>query len=95
VLGAQAEADRPRGLRRRRHVGEISRQPPRVARIDDLLVLNAIRGEELYVLTHRDGSWRGEVETRVAAILAALDKAPGHRGEQEEHRATLSLFGAH
>ncbi len=39
------------------------------------LVLDAIREDELYVFTHHDGSWRGEVEARFAAILAALDKA--------------------
>jgi short-subunit dehydrogenase len=38
-------------------------------------VLTAIRENELYVFTHYDGSWRGEVEARFAAILAALDKA--------------------
>ena len=38
-------------------------------------VLNAVREDELYVFTHHDESWRGEVEARFAAILAALDKA--------------------
>jgi NAD(P)-dependent dehydrogenase (short-subunit alcohol dehydrogenase family) len=41
-------------------------------------VLTAIRENELYVFTHYDASWRGEVEARFAAILAALDKAAGH-----------------
>jgi NAD(P)-dependent dehydrogenase (short-subunit alcohol dehydrogenase family) len=41
-------------------------------------VLTAIRENELYVFTHYDASWRGEVEARFAAILAALDKA-AHR----------------
>lgn len=40
-------------------------------------VLNAIREDELYVFTHHDESWRGEVTARFAAILAALDKAAG------------------
>jgi short-subunit dehydrogenase len=40
-------------------------------------VLTAIREDELYVFTHYDASWRGEVEARFAAILAALDKAAG------------------
>ena len=40
-------------------------------------VLTAIRENELYVFTHYDASWRGEVEARFAAILAALDKAAG------------------
>jgi NAD(P)-dependent dehydrogenase (short-subunit alcohol dehydrogenase family) len=38
-------------------------------------VLTAIREDELYVFTHYDASWRGEVEERFASILAALDKA--------------------
>lgn len=38
-------------------------------------VLTAIREEELYVFTHHDASWRGELEARFAAILAAMDKA--------------------
>jgi NAD(P)-dependent dehydrogenase (short-subunit alcohol dehydrogenase family) len=38
-------------------------------------VLTAIREDELYVFTHYDANWRGEVEARFAAILAALDKA--------------------
>lgn len=38
-------------------------------------VLTAIRENELYVFTHYDASWRGEIEARFAAILAALDKA--------------------
>jgi len=38
-------------------------------------VLTAIREDELYVFTHYDASWRGEVDARFAAILAALDKA--------------------
>jgi len=38
-------------------------------------VLNAIREDELYVFTHHDESWRGEVAARFAAILAALDKS--------------------
>jgi NAD(P)-dependent dehydrogenase (short-subunit alcohol dehydrogenase family) len=39
------------------------------------LVLDAIRQDELYVFTHYDGSWRGEIEARFATILAALDRA--------------------
>ena len=38
-------------------------------------VLTAIREEELYVFTEHDASWRGELEARFAAILAAMDKA--------------------
>jgi NAD(P)-dependent dehydrogenase (short-subunit alcohol dehydrogenase family) len=38
-------------------------------------VLTAIREDELYVFTHYDGHWRGEVEARFAGILAAMDKA--------------------
>jgi NAD(P)-dependent dehydrogenase (short-subunit alcohol dehydrogenase family) len=38
-------------------------------------VLTAIRKDELYVFTHYDASWRGEVAARFAAILAAMDKA--------------------
>jgi hypothetical protein len=38
-------------------------------------VLTAIRENELYVFSHQDASWRGEVEARFVAILAALDKA--------------------
>ena len=39
------------------------------------LTLAAIQEDELYVFTHYDQSWRGEVEARFGAILAALDKA--------------------
>ncbi len=38
-------------------------------------VLTAIREDELYVFTHHDANWRGELEARFAAILAAMDKA--------------------
>ncbi len=38
-------------------------------------VLTAIRENELYVFTHHDAYWRGELEARFAAILAAMDKA--------------------
>jgi NAD(P)-dependent dehydrogenase (short-subunit alcohol dehydrogenase family) len=38
-------------------------------------VLTAIRENELYVFTHHDADWRGELEARFAAILAAMDKA--------------------
>jgi len=38
-------------------------------------VLTAIREDELYVFTHHDARWRGELEVRFAAILAAMDKA--------------------
>ncbi len=38
-------------------------------------VLTAIREDELYVFTHHDASWRGELQARFAAILAAMDKA--------------------
>ena len=37
-------------------------------------VLTAIREDELYVFTEHDASWRGELEARFAAILAAMDK---------------------
>jgi NAD(P)-dependent dehydrogenase (short-subunit alcohol dehydrogenase family) len=40
-------------------------------------VLTAIRNDELYVFTHHDANWRAELETRFAAILAAMDKAAG------------------
>jgi NAD(P)-dependent dehydrogenase (short-subunit alcohol dehydrogenase family) len=38
-------------------------------------VLTAIREDELYVFTHHDANWRGELQARFAAILAAMDKA--------------------
>jgi NAD(P)-dependent dehydrogenase (short-subunit alcohol dehydrogenase family) len=38
-------------------------------------VLAAIRADELYVFTHHDADWRGELEDRFGAILAAMDKA--------------------
>jgi NAD(P)-dependent dehydrogenase (short-subunit alcohol dehydrogenase family) len=38
-------------------------------------VLAAIREDELYVFTHHDANWRGELEARFAAILTAMDKA--------------------
>ena len=38
-------------------------------------VVAAIRLDELYVFTHTGADWRGELETRFAAILAAMDKA--------------------
>ena len=39
------------------------------------LTLAAIKEDELYVFTHYDESWRGEIEARFATILAALDIA--------------------
>ena len=39
------------------------------------LVLDAIRDDEFHVFTHYDGSWRGDIEARFAAILSALDRA--------------------
>ena len=38
-------------------------------------VLAAIREDELYVFTHHDANWRGELEARFSAILTAMDKA--------------------
>ena len=38
-------------------------------------VLTAIREDELYVFTHHDANWRGGLEARFAAILAAMDRA--------------------
>ncbi len=43
-------------------------------------VLDAIRGDELYVFTHPDGDWRAEVQARSDAILAAMDRAAARRG---------------
>jgi NAD(P)-dependent dehydrogenase (short-subunit alcohol dehydrogenase family) len=34
-----------------------------------------VAADELYVFTHYDASWRGELQARFAAILAAVDKA--------------------
>jgi hypothetical protein len=55
--------------------GLLNSHRPGLIRDVAALVLNAIREDELYVFTHHDGSWRGEIEARFAAILAALDKA--------------------
>jgi hypothetical protein len=41
-------------------------------------VLTAIRNDELYAFTHPGASWRAELETRFAAILAAMDRAAAH-----------------
>jgi hypothetical protein len=41
-------------------------------------VLAGIRDEELYVFTHHDADWRGPLEARFAAILAAMDRAAAH-----------------
>lgn len=38
-------------------------------------VLAAVREDELYVFTHHDANWRGELEARFAAILTAMDRA--------------------
>jgi hypothetical protein len=43
-------------------------------------VLKAIREDELYVFTHHDARWRGELQARFAAILAAMDKAAARCG---------------
>ena len=40
-------------------------------------VLRAIVEDELYVFTHHGADWRGELEERFTAILAAMDKAAG------------------
>ena len=45
-------------------------------------VLTAIRENELYVFTHHDADWRGELEARFAAILAAMDKAAVRQAER-------------
>jgi NAD(P)-dependent dehydrogenase (short-subunit alcohol dehydrogenase family) len=44
-------------------------------------VLTAIRENELYVFTHHDADWRGELEARFAGILAAMDKAAARHAE--------------
>lgn len=44
-------------------------------------VLTAIRENELYVFTHYDADWRGELEARFAGILAAMDKAAVRHAE--------------
>ena len=44
-------------------------------------VLTAIRENELYVFTHHDADWRGELEARFAGILAAMDKAAVRHAE--------------
>ena len=44
-------------------------------------VLTAIRENELYVFTHHDADWRGELEARFAGILAAIDKAAARHAE--------------
>jgi NAD(P)-dependent dehydrogenase (short-subunit alcohol dehydrogenase family) len=44
-------------------------------------VLTAIREDELYVFTHHDAHWRGELEARFAAILAAMDRAAARGAE--------------
>jgi NAD(P)-dependent dehydrogenase (short-subunit alcohol dehydrogenase family) len=43
-------------------------------------VLAAIHEEELYVFTHHDAIWRGELERRFSAILTAMDKAAARSG---------------
>ena len=48
------------------------------------LVLDAICDDELYVFTHCDGSWRGDIEARFAAILLALDRAATRCAESSE-----------
>jgi NAD(P)-dependent dehydrogenase (short-subunit alcohol dehydrogenase family) len=44
-------------------------------------VLTAIRENELYVFTHHDADWRGELEARFAGIPAAMDKAAARHAE--------------